>query len=108
MEESPPPRKTRVRQPDTEIPQSTIATVAPPTTPMPVEVPKEITDELSRLIQDLLLKAHELSFEYSTMECDDILNCPLAKKAKELFRIIKQLSEISKKTAMPQRTQYVS
>lgn len=68
---------------------------------------KEFTEALTKLIQDLLLKAHELSFEYSTMECDEILNCPLAKKAKELFRIIKQLSEISRKMAVPPRPPHI-
>jgi len=49
----------------------------------------------------LLLKTHELSFEFSTMECDDITDCPLAKKSKELFRVVKRLNEMVKKMASP-------
>jgi hypothetical protein len=60
---------------------------------------QEVRDELTQLMQDLLLKTHELSFEYSTMECEDISECPLAKKSKELFRVVKLLNEMVKKMA---------
>jgi hypothetical protein len=60
---------------------------------------QEVRDELTQLMQDLLLKTHELSFEYSTMECEDIADCPLAKKSKELFRVVKLLNEMVKKMA---------
>lgn len=76
---------------------------APPTTTM---VP-EVRDELTGLMQELLLKTHELSFEYSTMECDEIGSCPLARKAKELFRVVKRLNEIVKKLSAPGPSTYV-
>jgi len=58
-------------------------------------------EELTRLMQEMLLKAHELSFEYSTLECDRIMECPLAKKAKELFRVIKQVNETVRQYVPP-------
>jgi hypothetical protein len=62
----------------------------------------EIQNELTTLMQNLILKANELSFEYSTLECDEITNCPLAKKSKELFKELKKLTEFVKKMAQPQ------
>jgi len=50
-------------------------------------------------MQDLLLKTHELSFEYSTLECEDLPQCPLGRKSKELFRVVKKLNELVKKMA---------
>jgi hypothetical protein len=52
-------------------------------------------------MQNLILKANELSFEYSTLECDEITNCPLAKKSKELFKELKKLTEFVRKMAQP-------
>jgi len=60
-------------------------------------IPEALQDKLTALMQDLLLKSHELSFEYSTLDCEDIQVCPLAKKAKELFKIIKELNELVKR-----------
>lgn len=107
MEEGAHKRKIKPGRADTEVPQGAATDVVAQAQQASSEVSKEVTDELSRLIQDLLLKAHELSFEYSTMECDEILSCPLAKKAKELFRIIKQLSEMSRRMVAPPGAQYV-
>jgi hypothetical protein len=59
-------------------------------------------------MQELLLKTHELSFEYSTMECEEIGVCPLAKKSKELFRIVKKLNEMIRKMAPPPPTGYIT
>jgi hypothetical protein len=58
-------------------------------------------------MQSMLLKAHELSFEYSTLECDEITNCPLARKSKELFKELKKLTEFIRKMAQPQPS-YIS
>jgi len=52
-------------------------------------------------MQELIVKTHELSFEYSTSDCEEILECPLAKKAKELFKIVKKLNEVVRKLAQP-------
>jgi len=59
-------------------------------------------------MQELLLKTHELSFEYSTMECEEISVCPLAKKSKELFRVVKKLNELVRKMAPQPQMSYVS
>jgi hypothetical protein len=67
----------------------------------------EVRDELTALMQDLLLKTHELSFEYSTMECEELSNCPLGKKSKELFRVVKKLNELVKKMAPQPQPSYV-
>jgi hypothetical protein len=58
-------------------------------------------------MQELLLKTHELSFEYSTMECEDISNCPLAKKSKELFRTVKKLNELVRQMTPQPKPTYV-
>jgi hypothetical protein len=79
-------------------------TVTPPT---PAIAP-EVRDELTNLMQELLLKTHELSFEFSTMECEEMSDCPLAKKSKELFRVVKKLNQIVRKMASPQQAGYVS
>jgi len=50
-------------------------------------------------MQELLLKTHELSFEYSTLDCDEVAECPLAKKSRELFRVVKKLNELVRKMA---------
>jgi len=59
-------------------------------------------DELTTLMQELLMRCHELSFEYSTSDCDKILECPLAQKSKELFRTVKKLNELVKSSVKPQ------
>jgi hypothetical protein len=87
------------------------STIAPtpqiqPTLATPAISP-EVRDELTGLMQDLLLKTHELSFEFSTMECEEIANCPLAKKSKELFRVVKRLNETVRKMASPTQPGYV-
>jgi len=56
-------------------------------------------------MQELIVKTHELSFEYSTSDCEKILECPLAKKAKELFKIVKKLNEVVRKLAQPPGSQ---
>jgi hypothetical protein len=71
------------------------------------EIKPEVRDELTSLMQELLLKTHELSFEYSTMECEEISNCPLAKKSKELFRTVKKLNELVRQMAPPPKPTYV-
>jgi hypothetical protein len=66
------------------------------------EIPQEVRDELTSLMQELLVKTHELSFEYSTMECPQISGCQLAQKSKELFRVVKRLNELMKRVAPAQ------
>jgi len=68
-----------------------------------MQVTEAIREELTNEMQQLLLKAHELSFEYSTLDCDNITQCPLAKKSKELFRVIKRLNELMKKISQAQK-----
>jgi len=81
---------------------------SPQTSPINVaQVPTEVRDELTSIMQELLLKTHELSFEYSTMECDSIGNCPLAKKSKELFRTVKKLNELVRQMAPQPKPTYV-
>jgi len=66
------------------------------------DVNEALRTELTETIQELLFKTHELSFEYSTMECEKLLECPLAQKAKEVFKVVKRLNEITKKLSPPQ------
>jgi len=42
-----------------------------------------------------------LSFEYSTLECDDIRDCSLAQKCKELFKVTKKINEYVRKMVQP-------
>jgi hypothetical protein len=58
-------------------------------------------------MQELLLKTHELSFEYSTLECEKIKDCPLAQKSRELFRTVKQLNNLVRKMQTQQQPTYV-
>ncbi|MEM2260002.1 MAG: hypothetical protein QXY65_02930 [Candidatus Methanomethylicaceae archaeon] len=76
--------------------------------PLPPPIPPEIRDELTALIQDLLLKTHELSFEYSTSDCSAIQKCSLALKSKELFKTVKKLNELMKRVTPPPKTKYIS
>jgi len=64
-------------------------------------IPDEYRDELASLMQELLLKTHELSFEYSTLDCEKVGECPLALKAKELFKVVKKLNELVREFAPP-------
>jgi len=70
----------------------------------------EVRDELGSLMQELLMKCHELSFEYSTLDCPQIMECPLGQKCKELFRTVKKLNEFVKQFAQPPQSKstYVS
>jgi len=52
-------------------------------------------------MQELLMRCHELSFEYSTLDCEDVMKCPLAQKSKDLFRTVKKLNELVKQMATP-------
>jgi ERCC4-related helicase len=67
----------------------------------------EVRDELTNIIQDMLMKAHEMAFEYSTMECEQINSCPLAKKSRELFKTVKKLNEYVKKLAPQTPATYI-
>jgi len=59
-------------------------------------------------MQQLLLKTHELSFEYSTLDCEEIQECPLAQKSKELFRVVKHLNEVMKQVAPPRKDSMIA
>jgi hypothetical protein len=69
------------------------------------QLSQEIRDELTAVMQELLVKTHELSFEFSTMECPTIASCPLAQKAKELFRTVKQLNQLMRQVTPVQPQQ---
>lgn len=60
-------------------------------------IPEQFRDEVAMAVQDLITKAQELSFEYCTLECSNITTCPLAKKGRELFKVVKTFNEIMKK-----------
>ena len=93
---------------NTNIPQTTSSTITPTVTiPTPTPVPPEIRDELTSLMQELLLKTHELSFEYSTLECDKIKECPLAQKSRDLFRTVKKLNQLVRQMQTQQPPTYV-
>jgi len=68
----------------------------------------ELRDELTALMQELLLKTHELSFEFSTMECEEIGACPLARKSKELFRVVKKLNQMVRRMAPQPPAGYIA
>lgn len=94
----------------TPSPVSMSPTVTPQGMPAPAQAPQiapEVRDELTSIMQELLLKTHELSFEYSTCDCEEIQTCPLAQKAKELFKVVKRLNEMMRKMAPPPKTSYV-
>jgi hypothetical protein len=86
------------------IPQTLSPNIA---APVQAPLPPEVRDELTSLMQELLLKTHELSFEYSTLECDKIKDCPLAIKSRELFRTVKQLNNLVRKMQSQQQPTYV-
>jgi hypothetical protein len=90
----------------TQVPTAT-STVAPITGAPAPSISPEVRDELTALMQELLLKTHELSFEYSTMECEELSQCPLAKKSKELFRVVKRLNDLVRKMAQPSKPSYI-
>jgi len=59
-------------------------------------------------MQELLFKTHELSFEYSTLDCKDISSCPLAVKSRELFRVVKKLNEVIRRITPTAPTSYIT
>jgi len=89
-------------------PTVSLAARQPTAPPIAVAPAPEVRDELTVLMQELLLKTHELSFEYSTMECEEINICPLARKSKELFRVVKKLNEIVRKMSPQPPSGYIT
>jgi len=71
-------------------------------------ISEEIRGDLTDLMQDLLMKAHELSFEYSTSDCENLRACLLASKAKELFKVVKKLHELMRKIAPPEKVRAIT
>lgn len=57
-------------------------------------ISEELRTQLTGLMQELLLKCHELSFEYSTSDCEELLKCPIAVKSKEVFKVVKKLNQL--------------
>jgi hypothetical protein len=101
MSEAGKKRKLKTEE-DTVVPTATPAVPQlPPEAPPAPVIPQEVRDELTAIMQELLLKTHELSFEYSTLDCEEIQNCPLAKKSREIFKVVKHLNELVKKMAPP-------
>lgn len=93
-------KKTRLgKESERDSPEASVAPTS--TITQHTTVSPDIRDQLTLLMQDLLLKTQELSFEYSTLDCDDIKECPLANKCKELFRTTKKIHEFVKKIAQP-------
>ena len=58
------------------------------------ELSEETRNKLTSIMQELLLKTHELSFEYSTIDCPKLNECPLAQKSRELFKTVKELNNL--------------
>jgi len=102
-EEGQTPSPTRVSP--TFTPEGMPAPPQPTVTAPPI--PLEVRDELTAIMQQLILQTNELSFEYSTLDCEEVLNCPLAQKCKELFKTMKRFREMMSKLAPPARTDYV-
>jgi len=96
--------KTRKQKTETSTPTSSTAPVTP-TTP---SIAPEVRDELTAIMQELLLKTHELSFEYSTSDCKEIRNCSFAEKSRELFKVVKRLNALVRRITPPPREGYVS
>jgi len=90
---------------ETAIP-TTQRTIQPPTPTAP-PISEEVRDELTSMMQELLLKTHELSFEYSTLDCPEVQKCPLAQKSKELFKVVKELNRLVRQVATPSKPTYV-
>ena len=105
MATSPEAKKTRLRKENLgDTPEAGPAPASSVIMQQPQQaqvIAPEIRDQLSLLFQELFLKTQELSFEYSTMECEDIMECPLAQKCKELFKITKKINEYVKKMVQP-------
>jgi hypothetical protein len=93
-------KKTRLRKESEGYPQE--ASITPASTiAQPSTITPETRDQLTLLMQDLLLKTQELSFEFSTLDCDEMKDCPLANKCKELFKTTKKIHEFVRKIAQP-------
>ena len=108
MAETYPRKKALSGNEDTAIPQTLSPTMTPTAVPqVSTPVPPEVRDELTSLMQELLLKTHELSFEYSTLECDKIKECPLAQKSRDLFRTVKKLNALVRQMQTQTQPTYV-
>jgi len=97
-------RKTGKRKTETSAPTSSTM----PTPPTAPPIAPEVRDELTGIMQELLLKTHELSFEYSTSDCKEIRNCSFAEKSRELFKVVKRLNALVRRITPPPREGYVS
>jgi len=91
-------KKVKRRKPSSSAPSTqpppAMPSTAPPITP-------EVRDELTTIMQELLLKTHELSFEYSTSDCTEIRNCSFAEKSRELFKVVKRLNALVRRITPP-------
>lgn len=85
---------------------SSVGMIQPPVPAPPIS--QEVRDELTATMQELLLKTHELSFEYSTLDCKDIHKCPLANKCRELFKTVKKMHNLLKQIQPPSNKGYIS
>lgn len=67
----------------------------------PTIMAPDVRDRLTTLIQELLLKTQELAFEYSTLDEEHLMECPLAPKCKDIFRTTKEIYDYVRKLAQP-------
>ena len=76
--------------------------------PGALAIPPEVRNDLSRLTAELMTKSYELAFEYTTLECKDLMKCSLACKARDLFKTVKELYNVLRKITPTRTPSYVS
>jgi len=59
-------------------------------------LPPHVQEKFTAIVSDMLVKAHELAFELSTIECENAHNCAVCKKAREIVRLIKELVKLQR------------
>jgi len=76
--------------------------------PGALTIPPELREKLSRLTAELMTKSYELAFEYTTLECKNLMKCSLACKARDLFKTVKELYNVLRQTTLAKSPSYVS
>jgi len=75
------------------------STIAPPPPPPAAQPSDELTRKVSDALNEVLMKAQEVSFELATLECKEAPNCPLAKTTRELVVGLKKLFNVSRQAS---------
>lgn len=64
-----------------------------PQVTQPIALPPEKVQRLQQLVAELIVLGGELGMEIATLECKELLSCPVVKKAREIVVKVKAIRE---------------